>query len=186
MIQRLFATGLSLQGALGTFETNLPIARQRIEAAIDELDLTMKQIRTTIFSLEQRRGSGDNLRSQLLAVAGESAGPLGFEPRVLLDGPLDTGVEPRIGVELLATLREALANVSRHADASSVEVDVAAEAGEVVLRVVDNGVGPGDGRRTGGKGLANMAARAGALGGTVELRAGEICGTVLEWRVPKG
>lgn len=184
VIQRLFATGLSLQGALGMAGTDLPTAIERISTAIDDLDATVKQIRTAIFGLEQTQVADDGLRARVLAVVRQGAGPLGFEPRVLLDGPLDTGVDDRVGTQLLSVLREALSNVARHAKAARVEVEVIV-AGDVVLRVVDDGVGPGEGR-VGGKGLANMTARAEALGGSLELRPGPMTGTVLEWRVPKG
>ena len=101
------------------------------------------------------------------------------------DGPIDTGVTERIGGELLATLREALSNVARHAGASRVEVEVLV-GGEVCVRVTDDGIGPPteDGPR--GHGLANMAARAAQLGGSLELEAGPQGGTVLTWQVPKG
>lgn len=187
VVQRLFATGLSLQSALGIVRTNLPTAMERISAAIDELDGTVKQIRTTIFGLEESHVAGDGVRSQVLAIAREAASALGFDPRVLLDGPLDTSVDSRVATELLATLREALANVARHARASRVEVEVAVvAAGDVLIRVVDDGIGPGHADRRGGKGLPNMAARAASLGGTTDIRPGDLSGTVFEWRVPKG
>ena len=185
VIQRLFATGMSLHGALGLIEPDPSTASARIRAAVDDLDLTVKEIRTTIFGLETPDADRDGLRSQILATAQDAAGALGFEPRVLLDGPLDTGVDPRVGVELIATLREALANVARHARASRVNVEVKVE-GDVVLTVTDNGSGPIPQARPGGKGLSNIAARAASLGGTFEIRAGNPTGTVLQWRVPKG
>jgi signal transduction histidine kinase len=131
------------------------------------------------------RIDADGLRNQVLALAREAAGPLGFEPRVLLDGPLDTGVSTRVGAELLATLREALSNVARHAQATSVEVAVILDV-DLCLRVVDDGVGPPADDAPRGKGLANMAARAAALGGRMELRPCDPRGTELEWRVEKG
>ncbi|HEX2701109.1 MAG TPA: GAF domain-containing protein [Acidimicrobiales bacterium] len=185
VIQRLFATGMSLQGSIRLVRTDPAAAIARIEGAVDDLDLTVKHIRTAIFGLEQLRGDAESVRNLVLSVAREAAGPLGFEPRVLLDGPLDTGVDERVAVELLATLREALSNVARHAQATRVDVEVVVE-GDVSLRVTDNGVGPPRGDTHRGKGLSNMAARATKLGGTWTMRAGEGSGTVLEWRVPKG
>jgi signal transduction histidine kinase len=185
VIQRLFATGMSLQGAIRLVQTDPPGAAGRIESAVDDLDLTVKHIRTAIFGLEQGRAATDGLRQRVLSLVHEAAGPLGFEPRVLLDGPLDTGVDPSIGPELLATLREALSNVARHAQASSVDIEVTMD-NDVCLRVIDDGVGPPDDSAPRGKGLANMAARAQKLGG--ELRIGVApsgSGTLLEWHVPK-
>jgi signal transduction histidine kinase len=185
VIQRLFATGLSLQGSVRLVHTDPSAASERIEGAVDDLDLTVKHIRTAIFGLEQTRVDVDGLRDRILALVGEAAGPLGFEPRVLLDGPLDTGVSTRVGAELLATLREALSNVARHAQATSVEVAVILDV-DLCLRVVDDGVGPPADDAPRGKGLANMAARAAALGGRMELRPCDPRGTELEWRVEKG
>ena len=184
VIQRLFATGLSLHGGAQLVRTDPQAAIDRIEAAVTELDLTVKHIRTAIFGLEQHRAGSEGLRDRILSLALESTGPLGFAPRVLLDGPLDSGLDEQIGAELLATLREALSNVARHAKATRVDVEVIVE-GDVCLRVIDDGVGPpADGAQM-GHGLRNMAARADKLGGQMHLVPGESSGTVLEWRAPK-
>jgi signal transduction histidine kinase len=184
VIQRLFATGMSLQGSVRLVQNDPAAAMARIEGAVDDLDVTVKHIRTAIFGLEQVRADEGGLRNRVLSLIREAAAPLGFEPRVLLDGPVDTGVGARVATELLATLREALSNVARHAHASHVEVEVIVD-GEVCMRVVDNGVGPPDDTTPRGKGLANMAVRAQNLGGSLELRPGERSGTILEWRAPK-
>ena len=186
VIQRLFATGMSLQGSVRLVQSDPSTAVARIEAAVDDLDVTVKHIRTAIFGLEQARVDDDyGLRNRVLSLVRDASRALGFEPRVLLDGPVDTGVGPRVGSELVATLREALSNVARHARASKVEVEVVVVDGEVCLRVIDDGIGPPDDAAPRGKGLANMAARARNLGGDLELRPGEVAGTVLEWRAPK-
>ena len=185
VIQRLFATGMSLQASIRLVRTDPAAAIGRIERAVDDLDLTVKHIRTAIFGLEPLQGDVASLRNLVVSLVREAAGPLGFEPRVLFDGPIDTGVDERMGVELLATLREALSNVARHAHATCVDVDVVVE-GDVCLRVTDDGVGPPGPDAHRGKGLTNMAARAAKLGGTWSIRPGEHGGTVLEWRVPKG
>jgi len=183
VIQRLFATGMSLQGTARLVHTDPSTAAARIEAAVDDLDLTVKHIRTSIFGLEQHRAEGMGLRDRVLALLREAAGPLGFEPRVLLDGPLDSAVDDRVAAELLVTLREALSNVARHARASRVDVEVVVD-GDLTLRVIDDGIGPPADRAPGGKGLRNMSNRAESLQGSFQLREGQVLGTVLEWRVP--
>ena len=55
VIQRLFATGLSLQGTARLVRTDADAAVSRIEAAVDDLDLTVKHIRSAIFELESSR-----------------------------------------------------------------------------------------------------------------------------------
>jgi signal transduction histidine kinase len=183
VIQRLFATGLSLQGSTRLVRTEPDAAVARIEAAVDDLDVTVKYIRSAIFGLEASRAAAGGLRDRVLALTRDAAGALGFEPRVLFDGPIDTGVSDEVGAELLATLREALSNVARHAGASRAEVEVVV-GNEVVLRVVDDGIGPPDEDAPRGHGLKNMAARAAERGGQFELRHGPPSGTILEWRVP--
>jgi signal transduction histidine kinase len=184
VIQRLFATGLSLQGTARILETDTPGALARIEATVDDLDLTVKHIRSAIFGLEASRISTDGLRDRVLTLCREMAGPLGFAPVCLFDGPVDSAVGDDIAVELLATLREALSNVARHAQATQVDVDVLVSE-QVVLRVVDDGIGPPGPDESRGRGLENMAARAARYGGGFELAAASPAGTALEWRVPR-
>jgi signal transduction histidine kinase len=184
VIQRLFATGMSLQGTARLVRGDPDQALTRIEGAIDELDLTVKHIRTAIFGLERTRPTSEGLRSRVLAIAREAAGPTGFEPRVLLEGPLDTAVEDARAAELLATLREALSNVARHAHASRVDVTVTAEDGQLRLLVADDGIGPPADDAPRGHGLANMAQRASRLGGSCRLSISDTGGTLVTWEAP--
>jgi signal transduction histidine kinase len=182
VIQRLFATGLALQGASRLTED--PAVRERIENAVEDLDVTVRHIRTAIFGLETSRPRVESLRGRILALTGEAAGPLGFEPRVLFDGPVDTSVPGSIATELLATLREALTNVARHAGARQVEVGVHVDQTDVVLSVVDDGGGPPTAETPRGHGLANMANRAERMEGTFRLGPAEGGGSHLVWKVP--
>jgi two-component system, NarL family, sensor histidine kinase DevS len=183
VIQRLFATGLSLQGTVKLVRSDPGGAETRIETAVDDLDLTVKHIRSAIFGLESSRRSARGLRDRVLSLVRDAEGALGFEPTVLFDGVVDTGVDDEVAAELLATLREALSNVARHARATTVNVSVVA-GDNLVLRVVDDGIGPPGPGTPRGHGLKNMATRAERLGGHLELRAGAASGTVLEWSIP--
>lgn len=139
VIQRLFATGLSLQAALPLAEdTEL---RARIAEAVAELDDTIRQVRTTIFALGPQSDPDRSLRTQVLELCAEAARSLGFDPEVRFRGPLDHAVEDSLAAEVLATLREALSNVARHARAGRVEVDLTVSGGSLHLRVTDDGVG---------------------------------------------
>jgi signal transduction histidine kinase len=152
----------------------------RLQRAIDDLDDTIRQVRSTIFAL-QVEPEDRRLRSRLHRVIDRAAESLGFAPAVRMDGLIDTEVDQDVGDNLLAVLEEALSNTVRHARATAVSVSV--EVGdEVVLRVADDGAGiaPG-GRRSG---LRNIAERAAALGGTFEIRTPDGGGTELDWRVP--
>jgi signal transduction histidine kinase len=179
VIQRLFATGMSLQGATALMRD--PEGTRRVQQAVDALDETIRDIRSTIFSL-QSRGEDEpaGVRGRILAVVDEMTASLGFAPALRMAGPLDTQVPDDIADQMLVALREALANAAKHAQAS--RVDITVETGtDLVLMVKDNGVGIT--RTTRRSGLANLAERAADLGGTLRTAA-EGGGTELEWRVP--
>jgi signal transduction histidine kinase len=184
VIQRLFATGMSLQSTSRLVRADPSAAVERIERAVDDLDVTIKDIRMAIFGLEQHHASTAGLRATIVTTLREAGEALGFEPRLMLNGPIDSSVPPLVGEELVATLREALSNVARHASATAVDVEVTVGAGELVARVCDDGVGLADGSHASGHGLRNMAARAARLGGTFELVDGPTTGAVVSWRVP--
>ncbi|WP_030443315.1 GAF domain-containing sensor histidine kinase [Actinoplanes subtropicus] len=179
VIQRLFATGMQLQGAVP--HAARPEAVTRINAAVDDLDATIRDIRRSIFEL--RTPVGPSLRGELHETVEAAAGPLGFRPVLDTIGPVDSAVPDDIVPELMAVLREALANVARHAQASRVRVSVRAGEHEVVLRVEDDGIGADPAGARGG--IVNMSERASDLGGTFEITAGPNgAGTVVTWRAP--
>ncbi|MGH9295483.1 MAG: GAF domain-containing sensor histidine kinase, partial [Acidimicrobiales bacterium] len=122
VIQRLFATGLSLQSVLPV--TEVDAVRQRIKEVVSDLDDTIRQIRTTIFALEPPPATEKGVRARVLEVCAEATRSLGFEPEVRFVGAIDHHVAGDIATELLATLREALSNVARHARAGRVEVEL--------------------------------------------------------------
>ncbi|WP_433817168.1 GAF domain-containing protein [Actinomadura scrupuli] len=178
VIQRLFATAMTLMSAIKITQKT-EVAR-RVQGAVDDLDDTIRQVRSTIFAL-QADPADHGLRSRIHAIADTAAETLGFAPSVRLDGLLDTAVDPETGEQLLAVLQEALSNVARHAQARAVNITIDVRD-ELILRVEDDGIGiPPGGRRSG---LRNMANRAEALGGSFITRGGAQGGTVLLWCVP--
>lgn len=190
VIQRLFATGLSLQSSLSLVHD--PELRARIEEAVADLDGTIRQVRTTIFALEQPADAGPGLRSRVLSVCAEAARSLGFEPEVGFVGAIDHRVDEDAAVELLSSLREALSNVARHAKARWVRVELAVGE-DLVLVVSDDGVGPsghlGAAERAepdeeGGQGIANMDERARSLGGQCVIGPRPEHGTEVRWEIP--
>jgi signal transduction histidine kinase len=178
VIQRLFATGLQLQGARrGAVSDEV---RKRIDGAVADLDTTIRDIRSTIFEL-QRVGER-SLRADIRDLAKEYVPVLGFTPLVRTTGPVDTAVGEELGEQLLAVLREALSNAARHAEASAAVVEVEVTPDRVVLSVTDNGKGiPAERRESG---LRNVRRRAADRAGTVRLLREEPHGTRLEWSVP--
>jgi PAS domain S-box-containing protein len=182
VIQRLFAVGLSLQGAhAGCTEPKLA---GRLETAIDEIDGTIRDIRTAIFSLHARRMTSQGIRDDVLATAREAGRALGFEPQVSFDGPIDASTSDDMRAQLVPVLREVLSNIVKHAKADSVAISLRADNGEIVLCVVDDGVGIDAEHAHGGRGLGNIMERATALGGACTLNTPTGGGTLIEWRVP--
>ena len=186
VIQRLFAIGLSLQGTVRLVQR--PEVVDRIQSAVDDLDDTVKQIRTAIFGLEASRLAAGGLRDQVLDVVDEAKDSLGFVPGVVFQGPVDAAVSDRVAEQLLMTLREALSNVARHAGASRADILVSAQGGEVFLQVTDDGRGISGEQPSatsgGGHGLRNMARRAADLGGEMDVSERAAGGTLLIWRAP--
>jgi signal transduction histidine kinase len=180
VIQQLYATGLRLQ-ALPPEDT-APHVRQRIMETVDDLDVIIGQLRSTIFDLN-RSAASDGLRARVVALTSDAAERLGCTPRTTISGAVDTLVDGRIAAQLLAVLREALSNVVRHSGASTVDVTVEANGDEVALTVRDDGFGPPHGPSA-GEGLRNMAARAESLGGKWTIAAADPAGTEVRWVVP--
>ena len=112
---------------------------------------------------------------------------------MLFDGPVDTGRRTTsCPPTLLATLREALTNVAKHARASSVDVTLRATDSSLELSVADDGRGLAassedrDIDASGGHGLVNLEKRATRWGGTFAAADGPGGdGTVVTWTVPR-
>jgi signal transduction histidine kinase len=180
VIQRLYATGMSLQGALPLIVR--PEVADRVTRAVDAMDDTIGEIRSAIFALQSRHDlKQPALSERILDVASEMTGPLGFAPSLSLSTGLDDQVPAEVGDQALHALREALSNAARHADASRVDIRVQVGS-DLVVVVSDNGVGLGDSSRR--SGLANLAERAGQLGGTLQVGPAGDRGTELRWQVP--
>jgi signal transduction histidine kinase len=178
VIQRLFATGLQLQ-TTATMAGRPDIAN-RLNAAVDQLDTTIRDIRSAIFELRSPLSAG--VRTELRNLVDAVADPLGFMPSLDTYGPVDSVVSDQLRADLLAVVGEALSNAVRHAAATEIRVVVRAGDGSVSVSVADNGVGTGDAVPRGG--LANMLQRALGHGGTFDIQLTEPTGTTLVWTVP--
>jgi PAS domain S-box-containing protein len=180
VIQRLFAAGLSLQ-AVAAMAPDERI-QKRLETTVADLDTTIRELRNAIFALQAPEPGPTGVRGRILDVVTEASEPLGFDPRIQFDGPIES-TDERIIEHLIPVVREALSNVARHAHAHSVRVLVSV-SDQVVLEVVDDGVGPPS-EVFGGNGITNLAQRAEALGGHAELAPAPTgTGSRFLWQVP--
>ena len=179
VIQRLFAAGLGVQSVAASAGSDS--GASRLNTIVDDLDETIRQIRTTIFEL---RGpltpQPSTVRSQVVDVIDEVVPMLGFSPALRFTGPVDTIVPDEVAGDLIAVVREALSNIARHAHASAAAVEVTATPAQLTVDVTDNGVGIGESKRR--SGLANLARRAERYGGSLTLPDHE--GTQLRWTIP--
>lgn len=180
VIQRLYATAITLMGTVRRIDD--ATSSQRVQNAVTDLDDTIRQIRSTIFALQSSGEDASRLRSRVLDLVNGATESLGFAPRLLTQGPVDTAVDEATGGHLVAVLRELLSNAARHAHATAVDVEVSVADGRVVLRVRDDGEGIPEGAHR--SGLRNIASRAEELGGTVEVGSAPGGGTAVRWSVP--
>jgi signal transduction histidine kinase len=181
-IQRLFATGMTLQSAVRFVEH--PEASERLMRAVDDLDETIKIIRSTIFGLRVHESgrAAPGLRVRISGAVAQAARTLGFTPGLSMEGLIDTDVPPAVADDAVAVLAEALSNVSRHAKATTTRVSCTVTSGTLTITVTDNGTGvPAGSRRSG---LDNLAVRAERHGGSMDIHPGKKGGTRLVWRVP--
>ncbi len=181
VIQRIFAAGLTLQGIAGT--TTGDGEAERLAGVIASLDETIKEIRSTIFELSLL-GSEVGVRTQMTKLLRELGDIIGIPLRLTFDGPVDTEISDDVTQQLLATLREAVTNIGRHAEATEASVELSVEGSLCRLRVSDDGKGiGGTGTIGGGRGLANLRRRAEKLHGRLEVTGNAAGGTTLDWQV---
>ena len=179
VIQRIFAAGMSLQAVQAAAQPT--IVADRIGATINELDDTIRELRSAIFQLGHH-GERRTLSAQITELVHERARHLGFEPTLRLVGDVDS-LPDFIADQLVATVTEGLSNVVRHAGATSADVHVERLTDGLSLRISDNGVGiPNEPKRSGG--LSNMMWRAVELGGSCTVSPNDPAGTQLLWLVP--
>ncbi|MFC5730847.1 MULTISPECIES: GAF domain-containing protein [Nocardioides] len=180
VIQRLFVVGLGLEGAARL--TDRPEVAARVEQAVDDLDATIKDIRRAIFGLGSAEQSND-IQGEVTRLVERAASTLKFRPSLRFEGPVRSLISSDVTPDLLAVLAEALSNASRHAEATAVEVVLAA-ADLISLSVRDDGRGMGPDVVE--SGLANIRARAEQRGGTLTIESAPGAGTALFWSIPRG
>jgi len=181
VIQRLFASGLHLQAALGRADQS-----ERVAAVIDEIDEAIKEIRTTIFTMHSPRGLHAGCEVAIRLTVTEASRLMGHEPRLIIHG-LCALIPTDLAEEAVDVIRELLTNVAKHANASTSSVTVEVTDHTLSISVFDDGVGivvPYNG--TSGQGVHNVDERATRRGGMASFVALDAGGTLVTWTVPLG
>ncbi len=188
IIQAIYGVALSLEDVPYMMADEPDEANARIERAIDSLNVTIREIRNFILGLRSELLHGADLLAGLATLANE------FGATAASEIELDLAIDPELAaslptghrVQLLQMTREALSNAARHARARRTKIALRLEDKMLILEVEDDGVGfdPSAVRSAGHLGLANLHARAGALGGKVTIESRLGVGTTLSMRIP--
>jgi signal transduction histidine kinase len=180
VVQRLFATGLRLQSTSITSRNDSD--RVRLGEVIEELDETVRQIRTTIFALRCADATGRTLRRAVIEVADSVGSAFGVRPQIAFRGPIDILVDPEVVEDVEAVVREGLTNAGKHAALSRVQIQLSATSAELRLVIEDDGIGMTGSTRD--SGIGNLRRRAERRGGTFVLDQSPLGGVRLGWSVP--
>jgi two-component system sensor histidine kinase DevS len=171
IIQSLYGVGLSLEDVPDLMAEAPDDAAARVDGAIESINLSIRDIRNFIYGLRPEAVDGSQVVAGLAALAEELRHGGLMEVNVDLDPAADPGLTREAGAELLHLVREALSNAVRHARARRIGIELRQSPDGPVLEISDDGVGF-DSTQTavaGHHGLANMLARAAAIGGRIDI-----------------
>ncbi len=180
VIQRLFATGLSIQ-SLRKYTAD-PHAIERISAVTGELDATIRELRDTIYALRSIPRNAPTFTSTVFSLVADAFDGHDLEPVLQLSGPLDASIEGERADHIRAVLLEGLSNALRHAEARSITTALTVAGEQFDLVISDDGRGFVDAART--SGLANMKHRAELCGGTLSITSTPGHGTEVHLALP--
>jgi signal transduction histidine kinase len=185
VVQQLFATGMSLQ-ALAT-RTDSGDVRNALSESVDDIDTAIRQLRQAIFDLYVDEDDDTNV-DEIDEIIEHHRAALGFDPSITRQR--FSAIPDALRREVAAVVREALANVAKHAVASSVNVEIRATDTAVIVEISDDGQGispdeiSSTARSLTGHGMSNLRRRAEDLGGVFEIGPRASGGTHLKWQVP--
>jgi signal transduction histidine kinase len=184
VIQRLLAVGMGVRHTLNAGEIS-EANRIRAELVIRNLDAAVHELRAIVNTLTSPapfKRVSDHLEEAVLEVIESMTPSLGHHPGYLFTN--NCALSDDVKYDVVAVVRESLANVAKHAAASRSFVHIECEEGSFTVRVLDDGVGPGD-MRPGGHGLANLTERANRHGGSLDLSSRtDRPGSRLKWSIP--
>jgi len=173
VIQRIFAAGLSLQGA--AMRTTDRDVRRRIEQSVDDLDDAVLVLRDTVYGLEHRR-EGRGLRAEILRLCEERH----LAPELSFTGPVDGALPPDAGAGFIELLGEALGLIGQHFVATRIQITASGGSCTATVDARPLAGAAGITAPSGFPGLRDKAARAG-IGIDIEPGPGS---TRFAWRLP--
>jgi signal transduction histidine kinase len=170
IIQDIYAVGLTLEHARLLLGDNPQAARQRIEQAVDDLNSTIRDIRSYILDLRPRKLHEENLVDGLHRLIAEFRANTLIEV-ILQSPPHEVRLPQSQALALFHICQEALANTGKHSHAHHVSIALWTTADRVLLEISDDGHGfdLNSMKLTLGHGLSNMQTRARNAGGDMEI-----------------
>lgn len=185
VIQSLYGLGLLIEDAAAQVDSTPEDARAQLGRAVDRLNAAIADLRNYVLGLRPVRGSDRSLRESLPALAQQIGTNALLDVEVKVDAEAEAALD-RTGREaVFYVAADALGNVARHARARHVRLQVSQERDDVVLEVIDDGVGFDSTETVGGLGLRNMRQRAFDVGARLDVRSQPGAGTSLQMRVPR-
>jgi signal transduction histidine kinase len=167
VIQSLFAVGMGLQAA-GAMADDPETVRGRLDAAVNDVDRVIRDLRNYIFGLGG--GPADRELSRALqGLADDLRRGSEIAIRVEVD-PAASGALASRATDIAQFAREALTNAVRHSGAATVAVVISRDDDSFVLEIEDDGKGFDPEATEGpGRGLGNLRARAQTLGADLDI-----------------
>ncbi len=183
-IQTLFSLGMGLDAVRQHVRTNPELVEQRLDAAVDSIDASIRDLRAMILHLRSNEEGPPGIRAALISLARQHEATTGVRPELLIGKRLETLVPPEMATDIRHLVREALGNVAKHAGATHVEVAVDVVDGQVDLVVVDDGVGFDTNAPSAGHGLVNIGERVDVHNGSLDVVSAPGGGTAIQASLP--
>jgi signal transduction histidine kinase len=183
-IQALFGVGVALQALA---KASADEGQQgRLRTAAQQLDGVMQDLRNYVIGLGPSILADQTLDAALLYLVRGYEAQTGKTAHIFVDRAVALQLAAWAG-DLVQIASEAISNVARHAEAAVLEVTLRKRGSAAVLEIRDDGRGfdPMEAAAH-GLGLGNFRARAGALGGKVDVESRPGGGTTVTVRVPVG
>jgi signal transduction histidine kinase len=174
--QRLVSLALELRHAQGLVPPEADELSRQLDGVVDQLTSVLAELREIARGIHPAVLAEGGLSPALKTLARRSAVPVGLDVRV--EGRLPEPIE----LAVYYVVAEALTNAAKHADATVIDVEVAADSDRLRVGVRDDGRGGADVGR--GSGLVGLTDRVGTLGGRLWLRSPPGEGTHLQIELP--